>query len=47
MSAAGFTDETLEKMGGFPFSWLLKGGLITRPKRGVYIITDEGRAALS
>lgn len=47
MLANGFTDETLRKMGGFPFSWLLKGGRITRPERGVYVITDEGHTALS
>lgn len=47
MLADGFTDETLRKTAGFPFSWLLKGGHITRPQRGVYVITDEGRATLS
>ena len=36
----------VDGMPGFPFTHLVKGGLIERPARGTYCITDEGRLVL-
>ena len=46
MVDAGFADEQVKTMGGFPFHYLVEGGLIERHAIGVYAITAAGRNAL-
>ena len=46
MVDAGFADKQVKTMGGFPFHYLVEGGLIERHTVGVYAITAAGRNVL-